>query len=113
MSFLSILDKVLGTADLVAPFIYPPAAGIVSTIHTAVIKAEANYPGKGRGAEKLPAAAAGFMNNMELLSGIFAAKGYKVTVDQAKLQAALSAQVVSFNAIQDLQNNITIEKIAP
>jgi len=113
MSFLHLLDRILGAADLAAPFIYPPAAGIVSTIHTAVIKAEANYPGSGRGAEKLPAATAGFMNNMELLSGIFTAKGYKVTVDQGKLQAALNAQVAAFNAIQELQNNITIEKIAP
>lgn len=116
MAFKDGLLKVLqvaGTVASAAVKYYPPAAAIKEALTTVVGIAESVIPGEGKGSERLPVAKERFydMQSLSSMKNLMERKGYKMSIRDEKVEAAIKAEVALNNAIGDLiENGIVIEK---
>jgi hypothetical protein len=94
----------------IASLFGPLPAAILGMLGRAVATAEISVPGEKRGAERLPVAKDVFLAHFSEWSALFEAKGYRVSVPDDKLAAALNANVQAMNAMSDLIESIKIDK---
>jgi hypothetical protein len=95
----------------VASLFGPLPSAILGMLGRAAGTAEISIPGEKRGAERLPVARDVFLTQFSEWAALFAAKGYRVSVPDDKLSAAISANVQSLNAMNDLIEAIKVEKL--
>ena len=116
-TFLSIFKNVAGwlaktgvpLAGAVTAIVAPQFSPLVNALQSLIVTAEANNPGDGQGKIKLDAVKLDFQASLALTQQALAAAGKKLTFDEAKLEAAVSAQVQAYNAIRDLHDSFKVE----
>lgn len=125
MSFLSKLQQVGNTvgaiSHIVAPVVgtFVPGAKplfaladvVFNNIQDSVVAEEAKDPTPGHGAQKLQNVVAEMVASLESAQADAAAKGLKFTYDIALLQAAISSQVASLNAVATFKDSFKTEPI--
>lgn len=84
------------------------AIGLANAISGGILRAQAAVPAPGSGASKAQLVVQEFEAALETTKQIAAASGKSVTYDQAKLQAAIDAQVAAYKLIADAIDTIRI-----
>lgn len=118
MNFLGIIHKaapIVGEVGKLAGFgvslVNPALGSIITRISDGVVKAEAQLPQDGQGATKLQMVGQDFEAGLTVAQSILATQGKALAYDPKLLEAAISAQVASFNAYKALVDSIKLTDV--